>query len=104
MKRTRRIDLFCYEVPQGSKFDLLEHLLNNEKGSFLIFVATKEGADRLAKFLERDRHKVASIHGDRSQAASGTKRCRASKTVFTVCWSPPTWLRAGFMWMTSRMS
>jgi ATP-dependent RNA helicase RhlE len=61
------IDLFCYEVAQGSKFDLLEHLLKKEKGSFLVFVATKEGADRLAKFLERGKHKVASIHGDRSQ-------------------------------------
>jgi ATP-dependent RNA helicase RhlE len=63
-----RIDLFCYEVAQGSKFDLLEHLLKNEKGSFLVFVATKEGADRLAKFLERGEHKVASIHGNRSQS------------------------------------
>ena len=63
-----RIDLFCYEVPQGSKFDLLEHLLKNEEGSFLVFVATNEGADRLAKFLERGKHKVSSIHGDRSQS------------------------------------
>jgi ATP-dependent RNA helicase RhlE len=63
-----QIDLFCYEVAAGSKFDLLEHLLKNERGSFLVFVATKEGADRLAKFLERGRHKVASIHGDRSQS------------------------------------
>ena len=63
-----RIDLFCYEVAQGSKFDLLEHLLKNETGSFLIFVATKEGADRLTKFLERGKHKVASIRGDRSQS------------------------------------
>lgn len=63
-----RIDLFCYEVAQGSKFDLLEYLLKNEEGSFLIFVATKEGADRLTKFLERGRHKVTSIHGDRSQS------------------------------------
>ncbi len=62
-----QIDLYCYEVAQGSKFDLLEYLLKKEKGSFLVFVATKEGADRLAKFLERGRHKVASIHGDRSQ-------------------------------------
>src|SRR3954447_21324652 len=62
-----RIDLFCYEVAQGSKFDLLEYLLKHEKGSFLVFVATKEGADRLTKFLERGKHKVASIHGDRSQ-------------------------------------
>jgi ATP-dependent RNA helicase RhlE len=63
-----QIDLFGYEVAQGSKFDLLEHLLKQEKGSFLVFVATKEGADRLTKFLERGRHKVASIHGDRSQS------------------------------------
>jgi ATP-dependent RNA helicase RhlE len=33
---TSQIDLFCYEVAQGSKFDLLEHLRKNEKGSFLI--------------------------------------------------------------------
>jgi len=63
-----RIDLFCYEVPRGSKFDLLEYLLRNEKGSFLVFVATKEGADRLTKFLERESYKVAVIHGDRSQS------------------------------------
>ena len=63
-----QIDLFCYEVAQGSKFDLLEHLLRNEQGSFLVFVATKEGADRLTKFLERGGHKVTSIHGDRSQS------------------------------------
>ena len=65
---TGQIDFFGYEIAQGSKFDLLEHLLKHEKGSFLVFVATKEGADRLAKFLERGGHKVASIHGDRSQS------------------------------------
>ena len=63
-----QIDLYCYEVAQGSKFDLLVHLLKQEKGSFLVFVATKEGADRLAKFLERVKCKVACIHGDRSQS------------------------------------
>jgi ATP-dependent RNA helicase RhlE len=63
-----RIDLFCYEVSQASKFDLLEHLLKTEEGSFLVFVATKEGAERLAKFLERGKHKVSAIHGDRSQS------------------------------------
>jgi ATP-dependent RNA helicase RhlE len=62
-----RIDLFCYQVPRGSKYDLLEYLLKNEQGSFLVFVATKEGADRLTKFLERENFKVAAIHGDRSQ-------------------------------------
>ena len=65
---TGRIDLFCYEVPRGSKFDLLEYLLRNEQGSFLIFVATKESAERLTKFLEREDYQVAAIHGDRSQS------------------------------------
>lgn len=65
---TGQIDFYGYEVAQGSKFDLLEHLLKHQKGSFLVFVGTKEGADRLEKFLERGRHKVAAIHGDRSQS------------------------------------
>ena len=63
-----QIDLFCYEVQQGSKFDLLVHLLKQETGSFLVFVSRKEGADRLSKFLERVKYKVACIHGDRSQS------------------------------------
>jgi ATP-dependent RNA helicase RhlE len=63
-----QIDLFCYEVPRGSKFDLLEYLLKNEQGSFLVFVATKESADRLTKFLKRANYEVAAIHGDRSQS------------------------------------
>jgi ATP-dependent RNA helicase RhlE len=62
-----QVDLFCYEVEQRSKFDLLVHLLNNQKGSFLVFTRTKEGADRLAMFLQRGKYKVALIHGDRSQ-------------------------------------
>jgi ATP-dependent RNA helicase RhlE len=65
---TGQIDFLGYEVAQASKFDLLEHLLKHQKGSFLVFVATREGADRLTKFLERGRHKVAAIHGDRSQS------------------------------------
>src|SRR5580698_2133387 len=67
-KTASQIDLFCYEVQQGSKFDLLVHLLKQEKGSFLVFVSTREGADRLSKFLERGKYKVACIHGDRSQS------------------------------------
>jgi len=62
-----QIDFYCYEVARGSKFNLLEYLLKKEKGSFLVFVATKEGAERLSKFLEREGHQVAAIHGDRSQ-------------------------------------
>ena len=65
---TGQIDFFCYEVGQASKFDLLVHLLKKEKGSFLVFVATKDGAERLAQSLERRKHRVAAIHGDRSQS------------------------------------
>jgi ATP-dependent RNA helicase RhlE len=67
-KPADQVDLFCYEVEQRSKFDLLVHLLNHQKGSFLVFTRTKEGADRLAMFLERGKYKVALIHGDRSQS------------------------------------
>ena len=67
-KTASQIDLFCYEVQQGSKFDLLVHLLKQAQGSFLVFVNTKEGVDRLSKFLEREHYKVACIHGDRSQS------------------------------------
>src|ERR1700683_2143789 len=66
-KPADQVDLFCYEIEERSKFDLLVHLLKHQKGSFLVFARTKEGADRLAKFLEREKYKVACIHGDRSQ-------------------------------------
>ena len=67
-KPAEQVDLFFYEVEERSKFDLLVHLLKTEEGSFLVFTRTKQGADRLATFLERGRYKVASIHGDRSQS------------------------------------
>jgi len=67
-KPAEQVDLFCYEIEQRSKFDLLVHLLKHEEGSFLVFARTKHGADRLAKFLERGKYKVACIHGDRSQS------------------------------------
>jgi ATP-dependent RNA helicase RhlE len=67
-KPADQVDLFCFEIEERSKFDLLVHLLKNEEGSFLVFTRTKQGADRLATFLERERYKVAAIHGDRSQS------------------------------------
>src|SRR5579871_852281 len=67
-KPAEQVDLFCYEVEERSKFDLLVHLLKKEKGSFLVFTRTKHGADKLAKFLERDKYRVACIHGNRSQS------------------------------------
>jgi ATP-dependent RNA helicase RhlE len=62
------VELRTFEVDQNKKQELLEHLLSAEKGSFLVFVRTKHGADRLARKLERSGYATAQIHGDRTQS------------------------------------
>jgi ATP-dependent RNA helicase RhlE len=66
-KPVDKIDLHLYEVEPDRKLGLLQMMLRDEEGSFLIFARTKHGADRLAKKLSRDGVKTATIHGDRSQ-------------------------------------
>jgi ATP-dependent RNA helicase RhlE len=62
------IDLHHYEVEADSKITLLQKMLKEEPGSFLVFARTKHGAEKLATRLSRDANvKVAAIHGDRSQ-------------------------------------
>jgi len=61
------IDLHLYEVEPDRKLGLLQMMLRDEQGSFLVFARTKHGADRLAKKLARDGVKAATIHGNRSQ-------------------------------------
>jgi ATP-dependent RNA helicase RhlE len=60
--------LQTFEVEQDKKHELLEHLLESGEGSFLVFVRTKHGADRVANRLVRAGHSATQIHGDRSQA------------------------------------
>ena len=67
-KPAEHIDLHVYEVEQDRKLGLLEKMLQEERGSFLVFARTKHGADRLAKKLVRSGSKAAAIHGDRSQS------------------------------------
>jgi ATP-dependent RNA helicase RhlE len=62
------IDLHVYEVEQDRKLGLLQLMLKQEEGSFLVFARTKHGADRLAKKLARDGERATTIHGDRSQS------------------------------------
>jgi ATP-dependent RNA helicase RhlE len=62
-----RIEMHVYEVEQDRKLGLLEMLLNNEAGSFLVFARTKHGAERLAKKVSAKGFKATAIHGDRSQ-------------------------------------
>lgn len=68
LKPSPNVDLRTFEVPGDKKQELLEHLLSSHGGSFLVFVRTKHGADRVARRLKRAGHSATQIHGDRSQS------------------------------------
>jgi ATP-dependent RNA helicase RhlE len=68
LKPAQNVELRAFSVEADKKQELLEHLLNAEKGSFLVFVRTKHGADRVARRLVRSGHAATQIHGDRSQS------------------------------------
>src|SRR5260370_32918808 len=67
-KPVDRINLHFYEVEQDRKLGLLQHMLKQEQGSFLVFARTKHGADRLAKKLVNGSVKATPIHGDRTHS------------------------------------
>lgn len=65
-----------YEVPQHLKPALLNHLLKDSAfDSVLVFSRTKHGADRIARNLESNGIKTATLHSNRSQ----NQRLRALK-------------------------
>jgi ATP-dependent RNA helicase RhlE len=68
LKPAENVELRTFEVEHDKKQELLEHLLGSEKGSFLVFVRTKHGADRVARRLTRSGHSATQIHGDRTQS------------------------------------
>jgi len=68
LKPAENVELRTFEVEPDKKQELLEHLLDAEQGSFLVFVRTKHGADRVARRLVRSGHKATQIHGDRTQS------------------------------------
>lgn len=68
LKPCENVELQTFEVPADKKHELLEHLLTQHDGSFLVFVRTKRAADRLARRLNRSGHAATQIHGDRSQS------------------------------------
>jgi ATP-dependent RNA helicase RhlE len=55
------------QVETAQKNDKTLDLINEAKGSVVIFTRTKSRTDRLTKYLEEYGVKVARIHGDRSQ-------------------------------------
>jgi ATP-dependent RNA helicase RhlE len=67
-KPSDRVELRVYTVMQDQKLGLLDQMLRQEEGTFLVFSRTKHGADRISKKLERLGHDSDVIHGDRSQS------------------------------------
>ena len=63
-----RVELRVYTVMQDQKLGLLDQMLREEQGTFLVFSRTKHGADRISKKLEKLGHDSDVIHGDRSQS------------------------------------
>ena len=68
LKPSPNVKLQTFEVATDKKQELLEHLLGTNEGSFMVFVRTKHGADRVARRLARAGFAAAPIHGDRSQS------------------------------------
>jgi ATP-dependent RNA helicase RhlE len=67
-KPSDRVELRVYTVMQDQKLGLLNQMLGEEEGTFLVFSRTKHGADRISKKLEKLGHQADVIHGDRSQS------------------------------------
>ena len=67
-KPSDRVELRVYTVMQDQKLGLLDQMLKQEEGTFLVFSRTKHGADRISKKLEKLGHDADVIHGDRSQS------------------------------------
>ena len=96
LKPAENVELRTFEVEPDKKQELLEHLLEVEEGSFLVFVRTKHGADRVARRLTRSGWSATQIHGDRSQA----QRNSALRRDAIACWWRLTWPRVESTWQT----
>jgi len=83
------IEQAFFPVPRHLKVDLLHELLDHsDDRTALVFTRTKHGADRLYRQLKARGHRVAVIHGDRSQgqrerALADFKRGRVEVLVAT---------------------
>jgi ATP-dependent RNA helicase RhlE len=64
------ISQFIYYVDKGNKSNLLQHILKDSKiKTVLVFTRTKHGADRVVKFLLKNRVTAEAIHGNKAQNA-----------------------------------
>ncbi len=63
-----RVEQEMIIVKKDEKIRMLEKILNDYKGSVLVFTRTKHGAKKVAKLIRDMRHTSAEIHGNRSLA------------------------------------
>jgi len=62
-----KVDQEVYIVPRAEKIELLERILQEYKGTVLVFSRTKYGAKNLARKVRQMGHSSTEIHGNRSQ-------------------------------------
>ncbi|MFA4845901.1 MAG: DEAD/DEAH box helicase [Patescibacteria group bacterium] len=62
-----KVDQEVYIVPKAEKTQLLHRLLQEYKGTVLVFTRTKHGARKVTMDIKRMNYTVAEIHSNRSQ-------------------------------------
>ncbi len=67
VKPAKNIKQSVIKLKDEEKYPELVQQLENRKGSVIVFVKTKRGADRLAKRLDKEGFKSEPIHGDLKQ-------------------------------------
>jgi ATP-dependent RNA helicase DeaD len=56
-----------FQMAVADKYPMLLKQLGERKGSVLVFMRTKHGADKMVKKLQRENHSAAAIHGNLNQ-------------------------------------
>jgi ATP-dependent RNA helicase RhlE len=89
VKPTAGLTQAIYPVPRDLKADLLNELISRQElRNLIVFTRTKEGAERLARTLERSGHTVSMLHSklshtDRERTLDDLRRGRIQVVVAT---------------------
>jgi ATP-dependent RNA helicase DeaD len=68
IKAAEKITQEVIKTTDADKFDLLVKTLNQKQGTFIVFVKTKYGTEKLAKKLNDQGHSADAVHGDLRQS------------------------------------
>ena len=67
-KAAEKITQEVIKTTETDKFGLLVDTLNHKQGTFIVFVKTKHGTEKLARKLNDEGHSADAIHGDLRQS------------------------------------